>query len=85
MNSPISKSKNQVNIQFPQKDSIPSDEHPYRVIFAIDCHAKTPVEAALYVERCIQDLTYRPVFQVLTDGKELIEIDLENIHKLTRD
>lgn len=77
MSKIIKKIKDKVILRFPQKDSVHSEKHPYRVVYIMDCEACSPLEAALFVEKCIQDLSYRPVFQILSADKEYIEIDLE--------
>ena len=44
----------------------------------MDCHCKTPLDAALYTESVLEELTYRPQLQVIDANGEITEFDLED-------
>lgn len=74
----IREQNGKVVVDPPQKDSVKSKEKPYRVIYMIDCHAKNPKEAALYVEGVLKDMDNRPDFQVIDSEGKITDVDLYN-------
>jgi len=62
----------------PAKTENNNGEKPYRVFYSIDCHAKTPLEAAMYVEGCLNEMLYRPELEVVDSDGTIHCIDLED-------